>query len=133
MKKAALVSAVLLLSSVARAQNTAVPAAAESNSGEEHRIKALEDQVQTLAEEVAVLRGELKAIRDTTSAEPGAGGRVLLASAAVEPSAVAPAVPASDATAQATQTSQLPQSQMGGGTQMQGLGGASGNAKLLRS
>jgi len=128
MKKAAFVSAILLLSTGARAQTAAVAPSPESNTGEERRIKALEDQVQTLAEQVAVLRGELKAIRDSKSAEPASEGHVLLASA-VEPSAVNPSTP--NAPAQAAQTSQLPQSQMTGGTQLQGLGGASSNAKLL--
>jgi len=61
MKKAVMVSAILLLCSVCRAQEAA-PA-----PGPEARMKTLEQQVHTLAGEVALLRGELKALRDAKS------------------------------------------------------------------
>ena len=134
MKKVALVSALLLLCSASHAQVTAAPASGEpkpTDAAEERRIKALEDQVRTLAEEVAVLRGELNAVRDAKSAEPSSDARVLLASAHVEPGELVSSTSSSAAPAQAVQTSQVPQSQMAGGTQTPGLGGATGNAKLL--
>jgi hypothetical protein len=78
-------------------------------------MKALEEQVRTLAGEVALLRGELKELRESKSPEPLAGPQLLLASSHIEPGMIPPApVPASP---QATQT--------------QTFGGASGNAKLL--
>jgi hypothetical protein len=91
-------------------------------------MKALEEQVRTLAEEVALLRGELKAQRDAKSMDTATESRVLLASSHVEPgtlaSSAAPAAPEPVA-------SQVPQTQATGGTQLQTYGGATSNAKLL--
>jgi len=78
-------------------------------------MKALEEQVRTLAGEVALLRSELKEFRETKSPEQSSGPQVLLASAHPEPGVLSSS-PA-PAAAQATQT--------------QTFGGASGNAKLL--
>jgi hypothetical protein len=92
------------------------------------RVNTLEQQVHTLAEEVALLREELKALRDAKSIDAAPESRVLLASAHVEPGTVSststPAVPEA-------QASQLPQTQLSGGTQPQTYGGNSSNAKLL--
>ena len=87
-------------------------------STEDVRMKALEEQVRTLAREVALLRGELKEIRETKSPERPSSPQVLLASSHPEPGMLSSSVasPAPEA-AQTTQT--------------QTFGGASGNAKLL--
>jgi len=89
-------------------------------------MKALEDRVRTLAEEVAVLRGELKAVSDAKSAEPASDPRILLTAAHVEPgmlpaNPLPTAAPASPDPAPAA-----PQV-----AQTQTYGGATSNAKLL--
>ncbi len=118
MKRFAALSALLLFSSLALAQDVpSVPVKREvpTANAEDARMKALEDQVRTLAGEVALLRGELKELRETKSPEQSSGPQLLLASSHPEPgmlsSSPAPAPP------QTTQT--------------QTFGGASGNAKLL--
>src|SRR5260370_9864341 len=78
-------------------------------------MKALEEQVRALAGEVALLRSELKELRETKAPDQCCAPQVLLASAHPEPGML-PASPA-PAPAQTTQT--------------QVFGGASGNAKLL--
>ena len=117
MKRFAVLSALLLFSSITHAQETAsLPAKRDVSvaSTEDARMKALEEQVRMLAGEVAILRGELKELRGTKSPEQPSGPQVLLASAHPEPGMIPPTpAPA----AQATQT--------------QVFGGASGNAKLL--
>src|SRR5262249_12552718 len=66
---------------------------------EESRVKVFEEQVRSLAEQVALLRGELSALRDTKSVEPPhSTDHLLLASSHMEPGALAatttsPAVP----------------------------------------
>src|SRR6266446_4106577 len=130
MKKAVMVSAILLLCSMSRAQETA-PAPSSSGNGsgplaQDARINALEVQVRTLAEQVALLQGEMKALREAKSPSGAPEGQILLASAHVQPgtesSSSVPAEPLA---------SQVPQMQAGGGTQPQTLGGATSNAKLL--
>ena len=130
MKRAVLVSAILLLCSASRAQESTAAQMSGGNSSalspQEARMNALEDRVRTLAEEVAVLRGELKAVRDAKSAEPASDPRILLAAAHVEPgmllanpspiAASAPPEPAPGAPQMA---------------QTQTYGGATSNAKLL--
>jgi hypothetical protein len=118
MKRFAALPALLLFSSIAHAQDaSSAPAKHDATpaSTEDARMKVLEEQVRTLAGEVALLRTELKEVRDTKSPEQPSGPQVLLASAHPEPgmipAASAPAAP------QAVQT--------------QTFGGASGNAKLL--
>lgn len=117
MKRLAVLFALLLFSSIARAQGTSsVPIKSDGSPAktEDARMKALEEQVHTLAGEVALLRSELKELRETKSSEPSTGPQVLLASAHPEPGML-PAAPAAPAQAAQTQT----------------FGGASGNAKLL--
>lgn len=92
---------------------------------EEARIKALEDQVRNLAEEVVLLRGELNAMRDAKSFEPASSSRVLLASSHLEPGMV-PSVAPPPVTASAAPDPAPPQS-----AQTQTFGGATSNAKLL--
>ena len=126
MKKFVIVSAIFFLSSTAYAQETPTAAAPSAPLAEEARMKALEDQVRTLAEEVAVLRGELKAVRDAKSAEPASDSRVLLTAAHVEPGML-PANPSSiAASASPDPAPASPQV-----AQTQTFGGATSNAKLL--
>lgn len=129
MKKAVMVSAILLLCSMSRAQEAA-PAPSTSGNGsaplaQEARINALEEQVRTLAEQVALLQGEMKALREAKSPSAAPEGQILLASAHVQPgtesSSSVPAEPLAP---------QVPQMQAGG-TPPQTLGGATSNAKLL--
>ena len=92
-------------------------------------MQVLEDRVRSLAEEVAVLRGEIKALREAKSPDAAAAHVVLASNGAPDSLAIspAPAVTPSEA-------AQIPQTQTTGGTQMQnppGLGGATSNAKLL--
>ena len=128
MKKAAILSAILLLCTSSRAQQSAAAQASGTAPEAEARMRTLEQQVHTLAEQVALLREELRASRDMKSKDPALEDRVVLASAHVQPATVAiasaPAVPEA-------QASQLPQAQMSGGTQPQTYGGNSSNAKLL--
>src|SRR5712664_1407651 len=118
MKRFAGLPVLLLFSSIAHAQDASsvpIKRAVSPATTEDARMKALEEQVRTLAGEVALLRSELKELRETKSPQQSSGTQVLLASVRPEPgmlaSAPAPAAP------QATQT--------------QTFGGASGNAKLL--
>jgi hypothetical protein len=130
MKIFALLSAVLLWNCAAHAQEAPTANAAEPPAKEESRIRALEDQVRTLAQEVSVLRGELKAMREAKSPD-APEAHVLLASSQVGPG-ILPSSPAPSELA--AEAPQIPQTQTTGGTQMQnpaGLGGATSNAKLL--
>jgi hypothetical protein len=118
MKRFAFLSTLLLFSSTTHAQDAApMPAKRDVSvpTTEDARMKTLEEQVRTLAGEVALLRGELKELHQTKSPEQPSGPQLLLASSHVEPGMV-PASPA-PSPAQSTQT--------------QTFGGASGNAKLL--
>ncbi len=116
MKRFAVLSALLLFSSVSHAQNApsdsaknAVPSAGTDDA----RMKALEEQVRSLAGEVALLRSELKEFRESKSPEQLSSPQLLLASTHPQPGTLA-SVPAPAA----------PQT-----TQTQTFGGASGNAK----
>ncbi len=126
MKKFVIVSAIFFLSSTAYAQETPTAAAPSAPLAEEARMKALEDQVRTLAEEVAVLRGELKAVRDAKSAEPASDSRVLLTAAHVEPGMLPANPPSIAASASPDPAPASPQV-----AQTQTFGGATSNAKLL--
>jgi hypothetical protein len=119
MKRFAVFSALLLFSSIARAQDApsvTVERDASTARTESARLKALEEQVRTLAGEVALLRGELKELRESKSPDQLSAPQLLLASSHLEPGVLSPPAPA-PAAPQATQT--------------QTFGGASGNAKLL--
>src|SRR6266851_5315599 len=126
MKKFVIVSAIFFLSSTAYAQETPTAAAPSAPLAEERRMRTLEEQVHALAEEVAVLRGELKAVRDAKSAEPASDSRVLLTAAHVEPGML-PANPAPIAAS----TSPDPVPASAQVAQTQAFGGATSNAKLL--
>src|SRR5712692_1352062 len=126
MKKFVIVSAIFFLSSTAYAQETPTAAAPSAPLAEEARMRSLEDRVRTLAEEVAMLRGELKAVRDAKTPEPASDPRILLTAAHVEPcmppaSPSAIAAPASPDPAPASPQVAQPQT----------FGGATSNAKLL--
>jgi hypothetical protein len=127
MKKIAVLSALALFSAVASAQQSPpapLPQSSVANA-EDARMKALEDQMRTLAEEVTLLRGELRTLRETKFVEPGSSGLVLLASSHVEPGMVPAAAPSPVGTSAAPDPvpAQL--------TQTQTYGGATSNAKLL--
>src|SRR6267143_1719943 len=118
MKRFAVLPALLLFFSIAHAQDEPSVSAKRDVSPanrEDARMKALEEQVRTLAGEVALLRSELKELRQSKSPEQSSGPQVLLASSHPEPGVLSSSpAPAAAQTAQ-TQT----------------FGGASGNAKLL--
>jgi len=130
MKKAVMLSVLLFLCSGARAQENALVRVFGSNDsatpGQEIRMRNLEQQVRTLAEEVALLRGELKALRDAKSPDAAPDSHILLASSHVEPGAVSrsSAMATPEATAQVPQTAEV-------SAQPQTFGGATSNAKLL--
>src|SRR6266850_2561364 len=129
MKRISILSFLILLSIPARAQENSAgsqkkdPPSAGTPviSAEETRMKTLEDQVRTLAEQITLLRGELKAMRDARSVGQRTEERILLTTSRVEPGMLpvtaAPSTSPEPATPQATQT--------------QIFGGASSNAKLL--
>ena len=111
-------------------------------SAEEARMKALEEQVRSLVEQVALLRGELSALRDAKADAPLPKERLLLASSHIEPgtlasvatgttaAAVAPtAAPVATASRVAPEPAASPASPQY--TQTQTYGGATSNAKLL--
>src|SRR6267378_703117 len=131
MKRIAVLSAAIFCSAVASAQQVPpreskkdVPARQSSVAApEEERMKTLEDHVRTLAEQVTLLRGELKAMRDARSVEPRSEEPILLTASRVAPGILAPSAPAA---VPASPEPAPPQA-----TQTQIFGGASSNAKLL--
>src|SRR3979411_567436 len=102
MKRISILSLLILLSLPARAQENSPrrqrrdspPAGTPVISAEEARLKTLEDQVRTLAEQVTLLRGELKAMRDARSVEPRSEEPILLTAAHVAPGILARPPPA---------------------------------------
>ncbi len=130
MKKAVMVSAILLLCSVLRAQES-IPAQSTAAdrpaaAAQETRMKTLEEQVRTLGEELAVLRGELKAMREAKAGESVPEGRVLLAAAHLGPGMLPANPPSTAASASPDPAPASPQV-----AQTQTFGGATSNAKLL--
>lgn len=130
MKKFAVLFMLVLYSTTVSAQQAppAATASASSNA-EDTRIKALEEQVRTLAEQLALVRGELKEIRDAKSAQPASTDRVILASSHIEPGMLplAPTPSASSPASPEPSPNPAP-AQM---AQTQTYGGATSNAKLL--
>lgn len=119
MKHISVLAVFLFFSLAARAQETpSAPPKQEASTAtaEDARMKALEEQVSTLAGEVALLRGELQQLRGT-SAPQTAAQPVSQAVAQAEPGAAVtpPATPTYAPAPAGPQT----------------FGGASGNAKLL--
>ena len=127
MKRIVLVFSILLVCSQARAQQSA--STASITPTQEVRMKLLEDQIRSLSEQVALLRGEVKALREAKAAPPSGDAQLLLASSRLDAGALGGNVATSAAVAPSAQAS-VPQTQMTGGTAPQ-LGGATGNAKLL--
>jgi hypothetical protein len=121
MKRFAALSLLLLLGSISRGQETtSLPVKTDcvSASAEDARWKTLEEQLRTLAEEVDLLRNELRELRNVQSPAEQSNGHVLLASSHLEAGMIpASAEPVASMTSQSTQTLTL--------------GGAPGNAKLL--
>src|SRR5229473_5048412 len=126
MKKFVVVSAIFCLGSTVYAQETPPAATPSAPPTQEARMKALEDRVRTLAEEVAVLRGELKAVSDAKSAEPPSDPRILLTAAHVSPGMLPANPPPTAASASPDPAPASPQV-----AQTQTYGGATSNAKLL--
>ncbi len=91
-----------------------------SQTSEDSRMKTLEDQLRTLAEEVALLRGELKTLRDARAVDPVTGSRVLLTSTRIEPGMLPAAAPEPNPNPLPPQIAQT-----------QTYGGPTSNAKLL--
>jgi hypothetical protein len=137
MKRFSLLSLFVLVSTTSFAQETpsltdkkdSVATGASAASAEEARMKALEDQVRTLAEEVALLRGELKTLRDARSAGPATGDHLMLASTRLEPGMLSPGAVAPAASASAADPNPNPAAAQLAQTQT--FGGATSNAKLL--
>ena len=132
MKRIAFLFALVFCCTSASAQEA--PPAPPSNN-ENNRIKALEEQVRTLAEQLALLRGELRELRDAKSPQTTSTDRVVLASSHIEPGmlpsaptpSAAPAYSASlPASAEASPSPAGAQV-----AQTQSYGGATSNAKLL--
>ena len=141
-----LVLCVLLVAAVnAKAQE--VPASGSAGQkpapNSEARIQTLEQQVSMLAEQVALLRGQLKVLADTKATGDGPAARLVLTSAPApvslptqvdagpSSSSVASAVTAPTALPAAAPASPAAQAQALQSTQSQTFGGASGNARLL--
>ena len=96
-------------------------------SAQEMRMKTLEEQVRSLAEQVSLLRGELIALRDAKSPQPASAEHILLASSRVEAGTLPIATPSADSLAPTVSASPgSPQY-----AQTQTYGGATSNAKLL--
>ncbi len=100
-------------------ENSAPPPGLHDQPSPAERVKSLEQQVRLLAEQVALLRGELQELRKASVPATTRFGEVLLASSRVEPGILAPSPDSASVPA-------APQFQ-----QTQTYGGAIGNAKLL--
>jgi hypothetical protein len=92
---------------------------------EQTRLKTLEEQVRTLVGEVALLRNELKVLREIKSIQPRSGDAILLTSTRVEPGML-PSLGAA-----LTSFPAAPEPIPAQASQMQSYGGATSNAKLL--
>ena len=140
MKTSVLVFAMFLWCSGLRAQESA--STPPISPTPDVRMKLLEEQVRALSEQVALLRGEVKALRDTKSAPSTAEPQLLLASSHLDEgmlaigSAASSGAPPAGLTPSAPVAQSLPapaqlsQTQTAGGIAPQ-LGGATSNAKLL--
>ena len=144
MKKALVLCALFFAAVDARAQQLSTSASLGDPSlvekpaaNSEARIQTLERQVSVLAEQVALLRGQLKVLADAKAPAPGdeAGARLVLTSApapvSAELSSSSVASAAAIPTAVPAPAAPAPQTQALQSTQSQTFGGASGNARLL--
>ncbi|HXX99808.1 MAG TPA: bZIP transcription factor [Candidatus Limnocylindrales bacterium] len=125
MKKFAFLSAMVFYCVAASAQQSSPVAPSSTSTTEDTRMKSLEERVNTLTKEVALLRAELQAMREAKSPQTSIGDRILLASTRVEPGMI-PA-PASSVGNSPTSPEPVPAQ----ASQMQTYGGATSNAKLL--
>ena len=135
MKRIALLSLLLLIYAFPNRAQQSPPSIPPG----EARIQSLEEQVRTLAEQVALLRAELQTMRQTqTPAVPANNNHFLLAAARIEPGVVSAApgnavspstasVPSEEPVVTAPAPPQVAQTQV----QTQTFGGNSSNAKLL--
>ena len=124
MKKLVFLSALVFLYPAAKAQQSP-PTPLPSAIAEDSRVKNLEEQVHSLAEEVALLRAEVKEMRHAKSTQPPNADPVLVAAAHVEPGLL----PA--ASSSSTSTSVVAPPAPAQAPQIQTFGGATSNAKLL--
>jgi hypothetical protein len=130
-------TAILLVSATGRAQEK-LPASQSLNSGstemspnpmptEDQRIKALEDQVQLLTQQLSLLRGELAFQREANTAAPEFDPHVVLTSVHSGLATLSEAPVAKD-----TNVANLsPQENSIQSPRLQTYGGATSNAKLL--
>jgi hypothetical protein len=91
------------------------------------RMKALEEQVQALAAEVAMLRGEVKELREARAPGTAPESRLMLASAKIEPRMIPDPAPGAPAALPSPAAVPAPAQT----TQAASYGGATSNAKLL--
>ena len=139
MKKTLVLCALLFVVVCAKAQEvpTNGPSGTKTAANSEARMQTLEQQVSMLAEQVALLRGQLKVLADAKGSGEGPGARLVLTSASVDASAPATAessslsVASAAALPAAAPAAPVPQAQALQSTQIQTFGGASGNARLL--
>ncbi len=147
MKKCLLVCVSLFVSISAYAQG--VPTSESSEAGKameassqkaapspEKRIQTLEQQVGLLAEEVALLRGQLKVLADAKAPGDDGGARLVLTSAPAPKNGetmpeMAAATPGAPGVVSSSAAGSAAQAQVMQSTESQTFGGASGNAKLL--
>jgi hypothetical protein len=126
-----------LLFAVVGAKAQEVPASGSAGGksavNAEARIQTLEQQVSMLAEQVALLRGQLKVLADTQAPGDESGVRLVLTSALTPVSAEPSSSSVASATAMPVAAPATPalQAQALQSTQSQTFGGASGNARLL--
>jgi hypothetical protein len=128
---------ILLLSATGRAQEK-LPASQSLNSGstemspnpmptEDQRIKALEDQVQLLTQQLSLLHGELTSLREANLAAPELGPHVVLTSVYSGSAKLSEAPVAKDPNV----ANLSPQENSMQSSPLQTYGGATSNAKLL--
>lgn len=130
MKRIAFLFALVFCCTASAQQAPPAAPSSAANNAEDARIKALEEQVRTLAEQLALLRGELKEIRDAKSAQPASMDRVVLASSRIEPGMLPSAAPTPSASLPASPEAS-PNPAAAQVAQTQTYGGATSNAKLL--
>ncbi len=130
-------TAILLLSATGGAQEKlSTPQSLNSGSTkmspnpvptEDQRIKALEDQVRLLTQQLSLLRGELTSLREVNTAAPAFGPHVVLSSVHSESAAISEGPVAKDPAV----ASPPPQENAMQSSALQSYGGATSNAKLL--
>src|SRR5258708_12770136 len=111
MKRIGVLPALLLFLPMAYAQDAPSVSAnrvVSPTNTEDARMKALEEQLRTLAGEVALLRSELKELRQSKSPEQSSGPQILLASAHPGPVPLSSSPPPPPAQTTQTQTFEDP-------------------------